>query len=45
MIRSLFSSFLMEDKAKDWRDAVDRRYPDGMSWEQFQQEFTDRFFP
>ena len=24
---------------------MDRRYPDGISWEQFQQEFTDRFFP
>ena len=22
-----------------------RRYPDGISWDQFQQEFTDRFFP
>ena len=43
--RVLFSSFMMEDMAKDWRDAVDRRYPDGMSWDQFQQEFTDRLFP
>ena len=43
--RVLFSSFLMEDKAKDWWDAVDKRYPDGISWDQFQQEFTDRFFP
>ena len=43
--RVLFSIFLMEDKAKDWWDAVDRRYPDGMSWDQFQQEFTDIFFP
>ena len=34
----------MEDMAKDWWDAVDRRYPDGISWDQFQQEFTDRFF-
>ena len=24
---------------------MDRRYPDGISWDQFQQEFTDRFFP
>ena len=31
--RVLFSS-LMEDKAKDWWDAVDRRYLDGMSWDQ-----------
>ena len=29
--RVLFSGFLMEDRAKDWWDAVDRRYPDGMS--------------
>ena len=43
--RVLFSSFLMEDRAKDWWDAVDKRYPDGISWDQFQQEFTDRFFP
>ena len=43
--RVLFSGFLMEDRAKDWWDVVDRRYPDGMSWDQFQQEFTDRFFP
>ena len=39
----LFSNFLMEDRA--WWDAVDMRYPDGMSWDQFQKEFTDRFFP
>ena len=43
--RVLFSGFLMEDRAKDWWDAVDRRYPDGMLWDQFQQEFIDRFFP
>ena len=43
--RVLFSSFLMEDRAKDWWDAVERRYPDGISWDQFQQEFTDIFFP
>ena len=43
--RVLFSSFLMKDKAKDWWDAVERRYPDGITWDQFQQEFTDMFFP
>ena len=43
--RVLFSSFLMEDRAKDWWDSVERRYPNGISWDQFQQEFTDRFFP
>ena len=34
--RVLFSSFLMEDRAKDWWDSVERRYPDGISWDQFQ---------
>ena len=43
--RVLFSGFLMEDRAKDLWDVVDRRYPDGMSWDKFQQEFIDRFFP
>ena len=43
--RVLFSSFLMEDRAKNLWDAVERRYPNGISWEQLQQEFTDRFFP
>ena len=43
--RVLFSSFLMEDRAKDGWDAMDRRYPEGISWDQFQQEFIDRFFP
>ena len=42
--RVLFSSFLMEDRAKDWCDSVERRYLDGISWDQFQQEFTNRFF-
>ena len=36
---------MIEDRAKDLWDAVDRRYPNGISWDQFQQEFTDRFFP
>ena len=43
--RVLFSIFLMEDRAKDWWDAIERRYPDGIAWDQFQQQFTDRFFP
>ena len=34
----------MEDRAKDWWDSVEMRYPDGISWDQFQQESTDRFF-
>ena len=29
--RVSFSNFLMEDRAKDWWDVVDRRYPDGIT--------------
>ena len=36
---------MMEDRAKDWWDAVERSYPVGISWDQFQKEFTDIFFP
>ena len=43
--RVLFSSFLIEDMVEDWWDVVDRRYHGGISWDQFKQEFTDRFFP
>ena len=43
--RVLFSGFLMEDGAKDWWYAVDRRYPDGMSWDHFREEFTNIFLP
>ena len=43
--RVLFFSFLIEDRAKDLWDAMARRYHDGISWDQFQQEFTDIFFP
>ena len=43
--RVLFSSFLMEDRAKVWWDAMEKRYPNGITWDQFQQEFTDIFFP
>ena len=43
--RVLFFNFLTEDGAKDWWDAVERRYPNSISWDQFQQEFTNRLFP
>ena len=42
--RVLFSSFLMEDRAKHWWDAIERRYSDGIAWDQFQQEFTENQF-
>ena len=37
--RVLFSSFLMEDRAKDWWDAVERRYPNDISWDQILARF------
>ena len=43
--RVMFFKFSDEDKAKDWWDVVDRRYPNSMSWDQFKQEFTEKFFP
>ena len=41
----LFSRFLMEAMAKDWWDAIKRRHPTGVAWDQFRQAFTDRFYP
>ena len=33
--RVLFSNFLMEDMAKEGWDAVERRYPNGVTWDHF----------
>ena len=41
----LFSGFLMAARAKDWWEAIKRRHPTGVTWEQFRQTFTDRFYP
>ena len=41
----IFSGFLMEARAKDWWEAIKRRHPTGVTWDQFRQEFTDRFYP
>ncbi|KAH7569562.1 hypothetical protein JRO89_XS06G0186800 [Xanthoceras sorbifolium] len=30
--RVLFSSFLMEDRVKDWWEALERRHPGGVTW-------------
>ena len=40
--RVLFSSFLMEARAKDWWDSVERRYPDGIS---VGPRFSSRAYP
>ena len=41
----LFSGFLMAARAKDWWEALKRRHPTGVTWDQFRQAFTDRFYP
>ena len=40
-----FSAFLLWDRALEWWRAVQRRCPEGVSWEQFKEEFTDKFVP
>ena len=39
----LFSGFLMAARAKDWWEAIKRRHPTRVTWDQFRQAFTDRF--
>ena len=40
----LFSGFVMAARAKDWWEAIKRRHPTGVTWDQFRQAFTDRFY-
>ena len=40
-----FSAFLIRDRALEWWTAVQRRCPEGVSWAQFKEEFTDKFVP
>ena len=35
----------MVAKAKDWWEAIKRRHPTGVTWDQFQQAFTNIFYP
>ena len=41
----LFLGFLIAARAKDWWEAIKRRHPRGVTWDQFRQAFTDRFYP
>ena len=34
----------MAARAKDWWEALKRRHPTGVTWDQFRQTFTDRFY-
>ena len=40
-----FSAFLLRDRALEWWRAVQMRCPEGVSWAQFKEEFTDKFVP
>ena len=40
-----FSAFLLRDRVLEWWKAVQRRYPEGVSWAQFKEEFIDKFVP
>ena len=40
-----FSAFLLWDRALKWWREVQRRYPEGVSWAQFKEEFIDKFVP
>ena len=41
----LFLGFLMAARAKDWWEAIKRRHPTRVTWDQFRQAFTDKFYP
>ena len=34
----------MAARANDWWEAIKRRHPTGVTWDQFRQAFTDRFY-
>ena len=42
---SLFSAFLLWDRALEWLREVQRRCPEGVSWAQLKEEFKDKFVP
>ncbi|KAL5840718.1 hypothetical protein ACOSQ4_013326 [Xanthoceras sorbifolium] len=42
--RVLFSGFLIEDRAKDWWEALERRHQGRVTCAHFRWEFTNRFF-
>ena len=41
----LFSGFLMIARANDGWEALKRRHPTRVTWDQFRQTFTDIFYP
>ena len=39
-----YSAFLLRDRALDWWKAVQRRFPEGVSWTQFKEDFLEKFY-
>ena len=40
-----YFAFLLRDRALEWWKAVQRRFPEGVSWTQFKEEFQEKFYP
>ena len=43
--RVSYSTFLLQDRAKDWWKAHQRAHREGVIWAELKREFTERFFP
>ena len=40
-----YYAFLLRDIALDWWKAIQRRFPEGVSWTQFTKEFLKKLYP
>ena len=40
-----YFAFLLRDRALDWWKVVQRRFPEGVSWTLFKEDFLEKFYP
>ena len=40
-----YFTFLLRDRALDWWKAIQRRFPEVVSWTRFKEEFLKKFYP
>ena len=40
-----YCAFLLRDRALAWWKAIQRRFPEGVSWTQFKEEFLEKIYP
>ena len=40
-----YSTFLLRDITLNWWKAIQRKFPEGVSWTQFKEEFLEKFYP